>query len=238
MNVRYVLTREKVSQSKQSLGPQRDRFWLAVIAYWICMDWKNAQTMLESQYKTVKALGEPFRESSQQPYDFSQQTVTDRVRAEIPTIVRLRLKPPPIETYSLNRKLSGMFLLCNRLGSHIDCHAILDNLLRHQSPARPPSPPGSSSSKAWPSSLSLNFYSVQSAIPFVPSILCEWASIFLTTRERKHRRRGEMNYIHLSVTIWGLLIRVWNLEYWVSRTYNDLVSLLTSTSRLHVICNI
>jgi len=108
----------------------------------------ECETMLESQYKTVKALGEPFRESSRQPYDFSQQTVTDRVRAEIPTMVRLRLKPPPIETYSLNRKLSGMFLLCNRLGSHIDCHAILDHLLHHQSPTRPPSPPGSSSSKA------------------------------------------------------------------------------------------
>ncbi|KAH9461440.1 hypothetical protein MJO28_009319 [Puccinia striiformis f. sp. tritici] len=89
----------------------------------------ECETMLDSQYKTVKALGEPFRRTSQQPYDFSQQTVTDRVRSEIPTIVRLRLTPPPIETYSLNRKLSGMFLLCNRLGSKIDCHTILDNLM-------------------------------------------------------------------------------------------------------------
>ncbi|KAA1069109.1 hypothetical protein PGT21_011653 [Puccinia graminis f. sp. tritici] len=91
----------------------------------------ECETMLDSQYKSVKALGEPFRGTSQQPYDFAQQTVTDRVRSEIPTIVRLRLTPPPIETYSLNRKLSGMFLLCNRLGSQIDCHTILDNLL-HQ----------------------------------------------------------------------------------------------------------
>jgi aarF domain-containing kinase len=93
--------------------------------------------MLDSQYKTVDALGEPFRGSSQQPYDFSQQTVTDRVRAEIPTIVRLRLTPPPVETYSLNRKLSGMFLLCNRLGSRINCHTILENILRRHPPDSP-----------------------------------------------------------------------------------------------------
>ncbi|OAV89561.1 Atypical/ABC1/ABC1-A protein kinase [Puccinia triticina 1-1 BBBD Race 1] len=93
----------------------------------------ECETMLDAQYKSVKALGEPFRATSQQPYDFAQQTVTDRVRAEIPTIVRLRLTPPPIETYSLNRKLSGMFLLCNRLGSKIDCHTILDNLMREKS---------------------------------------------------------------------------------------------------------
>ncbi|PLW08030.1 hypothetical protein PCANC_23371 [Puccinia coronata f. sp. avenae] len=97
----------------------------------------ECETMLDSQYKTVDALGEPFRGSSQQPYDFSQQTVTDRVRAEIPTIVRLRLTPPPVETYSLNRKLSGMFLLCNRLGSRINCHTILENILRRHPPDSP-----------------------------------------------------------------------------------------------------
>lgn len=94
----------------------------------------ECETMLDSQYKTVNALGEPFRATTDQPYDFAKQTVTDRVRAEIPTMVRLRLKPPPIETYSLNRKLSGMFLLCNRLGSQIDCHRLLENLLIEKGP--------------------------------------------------------------------------------------------------------
>ncbi|MBW0507813.1 hypothetical protein O181_047528 [Austropuccinia psidii MF-1] len=92
---------------------------------------QESEEMLDSQFRTIRALSEPFR-TTQQPYDFSQQTITDRVRAEIPTMVRLRLTPPPVETYSLNRKLSGMFLLCSRLGCQIDCKKLLEDLLRER----------------------------------------------------------------------------------------------------------
>jgi aarF domain-containing kinase len=36
-------------------------------------------------------------------------------------MLKHRLTPPPEETYSLNRKLSGAFLLCARLGSQVQC---------------------------------------------------------------------------------------------------------------------
>jgi aarF domain-containing kinase len=55
------------------------------------------------------------------PYEFANQTITDSVRALIPIMLKHRLTPPPPETYSLNRKLSGAFLMCARLGARVDC---------------------------------------------------------------------------------------------------------------------
>lgn len=54
-------------------------------------------------------------------YAFANQTITDSVRALIPIMLKQRLTPPPPETYSLNRKLSGAFLMCARLGANVDC---------------------------------------------------------------------------------------------------------------------
>ena len=62
-------------------------------------------------------------------YDFRDQTITDRVRALIPVMIRERLAPPPEETYSLHRKLSGAFLLCARLGSRVPCKELFRNTL-------------------------------------------------------------------------------------------------------------
>lgn len=55
------------------------------------------------------------------PYAFAQQTITSSVRSLIPIMLAHRLTPPPQETYSLNRKLSGAFLMCAKLESRVDC---------------------------------------------------------------------------------------------------------------------
>ncbi|CAH7669575.1 ABC1 family-domain-containing protein [Phakopsora pachyrhizi] len=88
----------------------------------------ESDEMIESQFKTLRALGTPFRKSTPQPFDFKEQNITDLVRAEIPHMVRLRLTSPPEESYSLNRKLSGIFLLCSRLGSRIDCLELIEKV--------------------------------------------------------------------------------------------------------------
>ena len=70
-------------------------------------------------------LGEPFRKNS--TFDFSQQDITKKIRDLIPVMMRHRLTPPPEETYSLHRKLSGAFLLCTKLKSSINCYDLFND---------------------------------------------------------------------------------------------------------------
>ena len=89
----------------------------------------ESSTMLNAHIDSVLTLAEPFSEGSPEVYDFRDQTITDRVRGLIPVMVRERLSPPPEETYSLHRKLSGAFLLCARLGSRVRCRELFSNAM-------------------------------------------------------------------------------------------------------------
>lgn len=86
----------------------------------------ESRAMLDAHVASVLTLAEPFLESAPEVYDFRDQTITERVKEQIPVMIRERLAPPPEETYSLHRKLSGAFLLCARLGSRVRCREMFE----------------------------------------------------------------------------------------------------------------
>jgi aarF domain-containing kinase len=90
----------------------------------------ESQAMADAHVSSIVTIAEPFMLSSPDVYDFRDQTITDRVRALIPLMIRERLAPPPEETYSLHRKLSGAFLLCARLGSRVPCKELFADAVR------------------------------------------------------------------------------------------------------------
>ncbi|KAK3308195.1 ABC1 family-domain-containing protein [Chaetomium strumarium] len=90
----------------------------------------ESRAMLDAHVTSVLTLAEPFLRSAPEVYDFRDQTITERVKAQIPVMIHERLAPPPEETYSLHRKLSGAFLLCARLGSRVRCRELFEEALR------------------------------------------------------------------------------------------------------------
>ncbi|WVF68685.1 hypothetical protein IAT40_003457 [Kwoniella sp. CBS 6097] len=83
--------------------------------------------MLEAHLDSMALVASPF--SHEGKYEFAKQTITDSVRSLIPIMLKHRLTPPPQETYSLNRKLSGAFLMCAKLGANVDCQKLWEEVV-------------------------------------------------------------------------------------------------------------
>ncbi|KAF5376145.1 hypothetical protein D9615_007657 [Tricholomella constricta] len=107
-----------------------------------CVEWslklgyltgEENQVMLDAHVNSMILLAMPFKSTTAQPFSFGQGSawadITAEIRAQIPVMLMHRLTPPPRETYSLNRKLSGTFLLASRLGATMDTKAIWDRVV-------------------------------------------------------------------------------------------------------------
>lgn len=88
---------------------------------------QESKEMLKAHVDSILTLAEPFTQTAPEVYDFEDQTITDRVRSNIGLMLRERMAPPPEETYSLHRKLSGAFLLCARLKSKVEAREMFAN---------------------------------------------------------------------------------------------------------------
>jgi aarF domain-containing kinase len=86
----------------------------------------ETKAMKKAHSDAVLILGEAFQRN--EIFDFGRQDTTKRINNLIPVMLRERLTPPPEETYSLHRKMSGAFLLCAKLKSKINVYSLFDNI--------------------------------------------------------------------------------------------------------------
>ena len=82
--------------------------------------------MEEAHVDAIMILGEPF--STDDVFDFSKQSTSHRIVKLVPTFLKHRLTPPPEETYSLHRKLSGAFLIATKLQAQFACKQMFDDI--------------------------------------------------------------------------------------------------------------
>ncbi len=86
----------------------------------------ETKTMEDAHVDAVLIVGEAFNYDG--AYDFSKQTTTRKINELVPVMLKERLTPPPEETYSLHRKLSGGFLLSAKLKAKVNCKKLFDQV--------------------------------------------------------------------------------------------------------------
>lgn len=93
---------------------------------------EEGEVMLNAHIDSMVLLATPFKPTTTQPFAFGPGTpwadITAQIRELIPVMLKHRLTPPPKETYSLNRKLSGAFLLASRLRAVVDTKKLWDQV--------------------------------------------------------------------------------------------------------------
>ena len=94
----------------------------------------ESPAMTKAHVDSIMCLGEAFSpiDNNGEPFNFKKQTITDRVRGNIGLMLNERLSPPPEETYSLHRKLSGVFLLCARLNATVPCEDLFREIIGYE----------------------------------------------------------------------------------------------------------
>lgn len=87
----------------------------------------ESKIMMDAHVESVMVLASPFRED--RVFDYGSQKTTGKIHELIKVMLEHRLCPPPQEVYSLHRKMSGLFLMANKLNAKINCYPIWNKLV-------------------------------------------------------------------------------------------------------------
>ncbi len=87
----------------------------------------ESKVMLDAHCEAAVVVGTPF--AFEGAYDFgSHGAMTKRVTELGAVMLKHRLTPPPDESYSLHRKLSGAFLACIKLRARVPARQLFYDL--------------------------------------------------------------------------------------------------------------
>ncbi|KAI8867700.1 ABC1-domain-containing protein [Ramicandelaber brevisporus] len=89
----------------------------------------ESKMMVDAHVNSMLVLAQPFTPGASGRFDFAAQDITTKVRESIPVMLEHRLTPPPEETYSLHRKLSGAFLLCAKIGAKVRSRKLWEDVM-------------------------------------------------------------------------------------------------------------
>jgi aarF domain-containing kinase len=84
----------------------------------------ESREMMGAHCQAGILVGAPFQTVG--AYDFGGKSMTGRVTELGAVMLKHRLTPPPDESYSLHRKLSGTFLACIKLKARVDAKRLFD----------------------------------------------------------------------------------------------------------------
>eukprot|EP00759_Apiculatamorpha_spiralis_P008539 PhF_6_TR15489/c0_g1_i1/m.24097/K08869/ADCK, ABC1; aarF domain-containing kinase len=91
------------------------------------------RAMMNAHCESVKVIAKPF--SSVGSFDFGEVSISSMLIPHVKIMIQNRICPPPLEVYSLHRRLSGAYLLCTRLGSRVNVQEMWSQHFAEKIPA-------------------------------------------------------------------------------------------------------
>ena len=89
---------------------------------------EEVEEMLDAHTEAACIASLPFKQRG--AMDFKAFDISSRMKQPVGTMLRLRLTAPPLEVYSLHRRLNGCFQFMNKLGAVVDCRRVFIDVLR------------------------------------------------------------------------------------------------------------
>ena len=83
--------------------------------------------MLDAHVEAAYVVGEPFAAVGH--FDYRGAQTAARVASLGRVMMDRRLNAPPVEAYSLHRRLSGAFMMCVRLGAKVPARDMLMDIV-------------------------------------------------------------------------------------------------------------
>ena len=84
--------------------------------------------MLDAHFEAACLASLPF--ATRGPADFKALDLSNKMSPYVRTMLQHRLTAPPLEVYSLHRRLNGCFQLMTKLGADVDCRRVFIDVLR------------------------------------------------------------------------------------------------------------